>query len=223
MCVCVCVCLLLLLPLVDRNKSGWMAQPNVLGDRIAQSLIGAEAGTVTVGDTLSIKVYQCLTAALKMRPDRNVILSDSGNFPSDLYAADGLIQLLGNTHELHLVAPESLESSIDESVAVVMATEVDYRTGRLHDMKSITQAAHAAGALTLWDLAHSAGACEVNVHEANADFAVGCTYKYLSAGPGAPAFVYVAPRHLEVAQPALQGWLGYVLPITLSWSSSSRV
>ena len=126
------------------NKAGWMAQPNALGDRIAR-LIGAAPGTVTVGDTLSIRVYQCLAAALRMRPGRKVVLSDSGNFPSDLYMASGLIELLDDAHELRLVPPEALESSVDETVAVVMCTEVDYRTGRLHDVKRLVEAAHARG------------------------------------------------------------------------------
>ena len=197
------------------NKAGWMAQPNALGDRIAR-LIGAAPGTVTVGDTLSIRVYQCLAAALRMRPGRKVVLSDSGNFPSDLYMASGLIELLDDAHELRLVPPEALESSVDETVAVVMCTEVDYRTGRLHDVKRLVEAAHARGALAIVDLAHTAGACEVDVAGAGADFAVGCTYKYLNAGPGAPAFIYVAPEHLGTAPTALQGWLGHAKPFEFS-------
>ncbi|MEX5726845.1 kynureninase [Rhodovulum iodosum] len=193
------------------NRAGWMAQPRALGDRIGR-LIGAAPGTVVVGDTLSVKVYQALAAALEMRPDRRVVLSDTGNFPTDLYMAEGLISTLGRGHELKCVAPETVEDHIDGEVAVVMLTEVDYRTGRRHDMARLTRAAHAAGALTIWDLAHSAGALPVDVAATGADFAAGCTYKYLNAGPGAPAFIYVAPRHAETARPALSGWLGHAAP-----------
>ncbi|WP_375571743.1 kynureninase [Seohaeicola saemankumensis] len=193
------------------NKAGWMEQPTRVGDRIAR-LIGAEAGHVVMGDTLSIKVYQALASALEMRPDRRVILSDSGNFPSDLYMAEGLIASLGRGHELRVVAPEDVAASITEDVAVTLITEVDYRTGRKHDMADLTARAHAAGALTIWDLAHSAGALPVDLAGAGADFAVGCTYKYLNGGPGAPAFIYVAPRHADAARPALSGWLGHAAP-----------
>ncbi|MBL3575360.1 kynureninase [Rhodovulum sulfidophilum] len=193
------------------NKAGWMAMPRVLGRHVGR-LIGAEPGTVVIGDTLSIKVYQALAAALAMRPDRRVVLSDSGNFPTDLYMAQGLIKSLGQDHELRIVAPEEVEAAIDEDIAVVMLTEVDYRTGRLHDMAAISARARAAGALTVWDLAHSAGALPIDLAGSGADFAAGCTYKYLNAGPGAPAFIYVAPRHSDRALPALSGWLGHAAP-----------
>jgi kynureninase len=193
------------------NQAGWMDWPTATGDRIAR-LIGAPAGSVVVGDTLSIKVYQALAAALALRPDRRIILSDSGNFPTDLYMAEGLIRTLADHHELKIVAPDDVASSIDDSVAVLMLTEVDYRTGRLHDMAALTAQAHAAGAVTMWDLAHSAGALPVDVAAAGADFAVGCTYKYLNGGPGAPAFIYVAPRHAQAALPALSGWMGHAAP-----------
>ncbi|WP_026756290.1 kynureninase [Sediminimonas qiaohouensis] len=199
------------------NKAGWMAQPAKLGDRIAR-LIGAEAGHVVLGDTLSIKVYQALASALEMVPDRRVILSDSGNFPSDLYMAEGLIKTLGKGHELRVVAPEEVEANITDEVAVLMITEVDYRTGRLHDMARLTRKAQEAGAITVWDLAHTAGATAVDVSGAGADFAVGCTYKYLNGGPGAPAFIYVAPRHADAARPALSGWLGHEAPFAFETS-----
>ena len=193
------------------NKAGWMEQPTRVGDRIAR-LIGAEPGHVVMGDTLSIKVYQALASALEMRPDRRVILSDSGNFPSDLYMAEGLIASLGRGHELRIVAPEDVAAHITDEVAVTLITEVDYRTGRKHDMADLTARAHAAGALTIWDLAHSAGALPVDLAGCGADFAVGCSYKDLNGGPGAPAFIYVAPRHAETARPALSGWLGHAAP-----------
>ncbi|WP_316201859.1 MULTISPECIES: kynureninase [unclassified Bradyrhizobium] len=193
------------------NTAGWMVQPRRVGDRIAR-LIGAAPGTVVMGDTLSIKVYQALAAALSLNPDRRVILSDSGNFPSDLYMAQGLVRMLGDRATLKVVEPEQVEAAIDDSVAVLMLTEVDYRTGRMHDMAALTKKAHAAGALTVWDLAHSAGAVPVDLAGADADFAVGCTYKYLNGGPGAPAFIYVAPRYADIAPPALSGWMGHEAP-----------
>lgn len=193
------------------NGAGWMDQPRRLGDRIGR-LIGAAPGQVSVGDTLSIKIYQALAAALALRPTRRIILSDTGNFPTDLYMAEGLCRSLGPDYELRLVAPEAVEAALSPEVAVLMLTEVDYRTGRKHDMARLTSAAHAQGALTLWDLAHSAGAFPVDLAATGADFAAGCTYKYLNGGPGAPAFLYIAPEHAEAAQPALSGWLGHAAP-----------
>ena len=193
------------------NIDGWMAQPSRVGDRVGR-LIGAQPGSVVMGDTLSIKVYQALSAALQMRPDRRVILSDSGNFPTDLYMAEGLIRHLGGTHRLHTVSPEAVMDNITNEVAAVMLTQVDYRTGRLHDMGAITRAAHAAGAVMLWDLAHSAGALPVDLAGSGAEFAVGCSYKYLNGGPGAPAFIYVRPDIADRIDPALAGWLGHAAP-----------
>lgn len=193
------------------NKAGWMDLPRALGDKIA-ALIGAEAGHVVLGDTLSIKVYQALAAAVDMVPNRRVILSDTGNFPSDLYMADGLCRMLGDGYVLKTVAPADVAGAIDDSVAVLMLTEVDYRTGRRHDMAQLTAVAHKAGAIAVWDLAHSAGAFPVHLAACGADFAVGCTYKYLNSGPGGPAFIYVAPRHAQTARPALSGWLGHQAP-----------
>lgn len=193
------------------NRAGWMAQPTALGDRIGR-LIGAEPGHVVLGDTLSIKVYQALAAAIDLVPDRKVILTDNGNFPSDIYMAEGLIKSLGRGHQLKVVNPEDVADHINDDLAVLMLTQVGYRDGRLHDMAALTAKAHAAGAVTVWDLAHTAGALAVDVQGCNADFAIGCTYKYLNAGPGAPAFIYVAPRHIDGCQPALSGWLGHQSP-----------
>ena len=191
--------------------AGWMGWSTRLGDRIGR-LIGAPPGTVSVGDTLSIKVHQALAAALEMRPERRVILSDTGNFPTDLYMAEGLIASLARGHELRVVAPEDVAAAIGDDVVVMMLTQVDYRTGRMHDMADLTARAHDAGALALWDLAHSVGAHEVDVTAARADFAVGCTYKYLHAGPGAPAFIHVRPDPIARVRPALSGWLGHAEP-----------
>lgn len=193
------------------NKCGWMDLPDKVGDRIGV-LIGAAPGTVTMGDTLSIKVYQALDAALKLRPDRKVILSDCGNFPTDLYMAQGLVQTIAKGHEIRTPAPDGVADAICEDVAVVILTEVDYSTGRRHNMAEITAKAHAAGALMIWDLAHSAGAFTVKLAECEADFAVGCTYKYLNSGPGGPAFIYVRPDLINDIQPALSGWLGHEAP-----------
>ncbi|NNK77409.1 MAG: kynureninase [Litoreibacter sp.] len=193
------------------NKAGWMDQPARVGDRIAR-LIGAPSGSVVMGDTLSIKVYQALASALELNPGRKVILSDSGNFPSDLYMADGLIRTLDRGLELKAPAPEEVAAHLDSDVAVLMLTQVDYRTGRMHDMEALTRAAHAAGALVIWDLAHSAGAVPVDLAGCDADFAVGCSYKFLNSGPGGPAFIYVHPKHATQVRPALSGWLGHEQP-----------
>jgi len=196
------------------NTAGWMALPQVVGDRLAD-LIGAPAGSVATGDTLSIKVYQALAAALKMRRNRKVILSDNGNFPSDLYMAEGLIKTLDQGYELRTPAPEDVAEAITEEVAVVMLTQVDYRSGRMHDMDAITKRAHEVGAVMIWDLAHSAGAVQVDMAGSNAEFAVGCTYKYLNGGPGAPAFIYVRPDIVDDIEPALSGWLGHDAPFAM--------
>lgn len=196
------------------NTAGWMDLPRVVGDRIGE-LIGVPAGTVATGDTLSIKVYQALAAALKIRPDRRVILSDSGNFPSDLYMAQGLIGTIDKGYELRTPQPTDVADAITEDVAVVMLTHVDYRSGRLHDMNAITKRAHDAGAVMIWDLAHSAGALELDVAGSGAEFAVGCSYKYLNGGPGAPAFIYARPDIVEQINPALAGWLGHDAPFAM--------
>jgi kynureninase len=191
------------------TQAGWIDLPARVGDRIAW-LVGAEPGTVMAGDSTSVNLYKALSAALALCPDRRVVLSDTGNFPTDLYVAQGL--LAGRAGELRTVAPDEIAAAMDQDIAVLMLTEVDYRTGRLHDMAGLTALAHAAGALTIWDLAHSAGALTVDLAAAGADFAVGCGYKYLNGGPGAPAFVYVRPDHAETVWPALSGWMGHAAP-----------
>lgn len=193
------------------NDHAWMDLPTTVGDKIAR-LVGAPAGSVIAGDSTSVNVFKTLSAALRLRPGRTTILSDTGNFPTDLYVAQELSALLGGGYEIVTVAPEDVESRIDTDVAVLMLTEVDYRTGRRHDMAALTRSAHAAGALTLWDLAHSAGAFPVHLDAAGADFAVGCGYKYLNGGPGAPAFLYVARTHQETVRPAIAGWMGHDAP-----------
>ncbi|MEC7965257.1 MAG: kynureninase [Pseudomonadota bacterium] len=210
------------------NKAGWMARPTEIGNRIAR-LIGAEENHVMIGDTLSIKVFQAVASAMSLQhakggaaAARKVILSDNGNFPSDLYMAEGLIKTLDRDGtlglELRVVDPEAVAENLTDEVAVMMITEVDYRTGRKHDMKALTEKAHANGIVTVWDLAHSAGALPVDLAGCQADFAVGCTYKYLNGGPGAPAFIYVNPKHADVAEPALSGWLGHDAPFAFEQS-----
>ncbi len=199
------------------NECAWMDQPKRVGNKIAK-LLGAPDGSIIMGDTLSIKVFQALDAALSLRSDRKVILSDNGNFPSDLYMAEGLIRLKSAGYELRTVPPEDVANSINADVAAVMLTEVDYRTGRRHDVQSITEKAHSEGCVMIWDLAHSAGALEVNLEGSNCEFAIGCTYKYLNGGPGAPAFIYVRPDLIEQIQPALSGWLGHHSPFAFELS-----
>ena len=192
------------------NAAGWYTLPARVGERLAK-LIGAPEGTVTCCDSTSVNLFKVLTSALSLT-DRKVVLSDSGNFPTDLYVAQGALNALDKGHSLNVVAPEAVMDAIDESVGVVMLTQVDYRTGRLHDMASITAKAHAAGALMIWDLAHSAGALRVDLGGCNADFAVGCGYKYINGGPGAPAFLYVRADHADRIQPAMSGWMGHDAP-----------
>ena len=197
------------------NKAGWMDQPNKVGDRIAR-LIGAASKTVTVGDTLSIKVFQALASAINFQKNRKVLLTDASNFPSDIYAAQGLINMLKADHELKIVNTDNLVENINENVAAIFFTEVDYRTGRRYDAKKIVKTAKQNGALVILDLAHSAGAIDTNLTELDVDFAVGCTYKYLNGGPGSPAFIYVNPNLINSLEPCLSGWLGHENPFDFS-------
>ncbi len=200
------------------NKHGWIASPQRIGDKIAH-LIGAGPGEVIVAESTSINLFKVLAVALQMRPGRRVIVSEADNFPTDLYMAEGLASLAGQGHELRLVDPAHLAQAIDADTAVLMLTHVNFRTGAMHDMQALTRAAHDAGALAIWDLAHSAGAVPVDLTNSAADFAIGCGYKYLNGGPGAPAFVYAATRHhgqhSGAAQP-LYGWLGHASPFEFS-------
>ena len=168
--------------------------------------------SVIAGDTISVNLFKLLGAAAKLNPGRRVILSDNGNFPSDLYVAQGFRDLMDDGYVLKVVDPEQVMDAIDETVAFTMITEVDYRSARLHDMAAVTRRAHDKGALTIWDLAHSAGATPVQLSAADADFALGCTYKYLNGGPGAPAFLYVKPELQDRVQPPLSGWWGHAAP-----------
>ncbi len=197
------------------NDHDWLDLPLRVGDRIGR-LIGATPGSVVVADSTSINVAKVVAAAVRMRPDRSVVLSDSGNFPTDLYMAQGVLRAMNSEVQLRVVAPEDVEGVLTgpdaSAIAAMLLTEVDYRTGRMHDMAALTERAHQAGAIAIWDLAHSAGAVPVDLAGADADFAVGCTYKYLNGGPGSPAFVYVAPRHAHDTDPLLSGWMGHESP-----------
>lgn len=193
------------------NDASWMDLPGRIADKIGQ-LIGAAPGGMAVGDSTSVNLFKLLSAALDIRPERRVILSERGNFPTDLYIAQGLAALLARGHELRLVEPHEVAGALDDSVAVLMLTHVNYHTGAMYDMAGLTRAAHDAGAVVLWDLAHSAGAVPVDLAGADADFAVGCGYKYLNGGPGAPAFLYVKPSLLDRVRFPVTGWWGHAAP-----------
>ncbi|RIL09635.1 kynureninase [bacterium] len=193
------------------NTAGWIDAPLRLGDKIAR-LIGAPPGSVAVCDSTSVNVFKLVVAALRARPDRGLIVTEGGNFPTDLYMAQGALDVLPGPRAIRYARGDAVVDAIDADTALVMLTHVDYRSGRMHDMAAVTRAAHAAGALVLWDLAHSAGAVPVDLAGAGADLAVGCTYKYLNGGPGAPAFLYVAPSIQDALAPALSGWMGHAAP-----------
>jgi kynureninase len=202
------------------NTAGWIDLPQRIGDKIG-ALIGARPGETVVADATSVNLYKALSAALTVAADGGAalsgrqIVSERTNFPTDLYIADSIARAHGMV--LKLIDADELPSALTSDVALLMLTHVNYRTGRMHDMADVTKRAHAAGALTVWDLAHSAGAVPVDLNAANADFAVGCGYKYLNGGPGAPAFVWAHARHTahmdraQLAQP-LSGWLGHAAP-----------
>jgi kynureninase len=193
------------------NAAHWMDAPARIGDKIAR-MIGATAGEVIVADSTSVNLFKLLAGALQVQPGRHFILTEASNFPTDLYIAQGLIESLGGNHALRVVERAELERSLDGSVAVLMLTHVDYATGEIHDMRRITAAAQKFGALMLWDLSHSAGAVPVNLNAAQVDLAVGCGYKYLNGGPGAPAYAFVAKGLQDALQSPLSGWMGHAAP-----------
>lgn len=199
------------------NIHGWVDMPAKVAAKIAP-LIGAAEGTVAVTDSTSVNLFKLVAVALARQPQRRTVLSQKGNFPTDLYIAEGVTRMLGAGHRLVTVEADDIPAAIGEDVALVMLTEVDYRTARRHDMAAVTALAHKAGALVLWDLAHSAGAFPVDVGAADADFAVGCGYKYLNGGPGAPSFLYVAPRHMEGLRQPISGWFSHAEPFAFAES-----
>jgi kynureninase len=198
------------------NDAGWYPAPQRVGAAIAR-LVGAQAHEVVSCDSTSVNLFKVLVAALRLRPGRSLILGELGNFPTDMYVADGVAELMGA--QLRCVEPEAIEAAIEaagEQLAVVTLTQVNYKTGRLYDMQRITDAAHRVGALVAWDLAHSAGTLPVQLNACAADLAVGCGYKYLNGGPGAPAFVYVAERHLAQLRQPIAGWHGHAHPFAFT-------
>ncbi|MGH8758908.1 MAG: kynureninase [Burkholderiales bacterium] len=191
------------------NDADWYLAPQRTGQKIA-GLIGAKLDEVIVADSTSINLFKVLVAALRMRPERRVILSERGNFPTDVYISQGVAELMDV--QLECLEPEQILNAIDERVAVVHLTHVNYKTGRVYDMAAITRRAHECGALVIWDLAHTAGAMPCELNACQADFAVGCGYKYLNGSPGAPAFVFVAQRHQDALRQPLTGWHGHAKP-----------
>jgi kynureninase len=196
------------------NSAGWIDMPARIGDKIAR-VVGAAPGELVVADSTSLNLYKVLSAAIRIAqadaPQRKTIVSERSNFPTDLYIAESLCQQHGLTLKL-IEREDELPTALDGNVAVLMLTQVNYRSGYMHDMAAVTAAAHAAGALVIWDLAHSAGAIPVDLNGAGADFAIGCGYKYLNGGPGAPAFVWAHARHVDRCWQPLSGWMGHASP-----------
>jgi kynureninase len=191
------------------NKHEWIEWPTRIAARLVP-IVGAQSQELLIADSTSVCLFKLLTAAVRARPGRRIILTQEGNFPTDLYVAHGLAEMLGLI--VKAVAPAQIIDAIDEDTAVVTLTHVDYRSAVFYDMRAVNDAAHSAGALTVWDLSHSAGAIELDLNSTNCDLAVGCGYKYLNGGPGAPAFIYVAERLQEELQSPLQGWMGHADP-----------
>ncbi|MDX1678935.1 kynureninase [Arsukibacterium sp.] len=200
------------------NRHHWIDLPVTVGEKISH-LVGAASGQLICCDSTSVNLFKVLSSAMLMQPGRKQVLSQAGNFPTDLYMVQGLASLLGEQRcQLKLVDEsendELLEQSLSEEVAVLLLTQVDFRSGRLLNMQRLTELAHAKGILVIWDLAHSAGALAIELDACNVDFAVGCGYKYLNGGPGAPAFVYVAARHQSAVSQPLSGWMGHSSPFS---------
>lgn len=193
------------------NTAGWFAAPYALGDRLA-GLLGADKGEMVVTDATGLNQFKAVAAAAALRPDRRVIVMEGSNFPTNNYMVQGLTQFLGQGHEIRFAEKDGILNAIDDDVAVVALTHVHYKSAHILDMDAITAKAHVVGALTVWDLCHSAGAIPVDLNAAKADFAVGCTYKYLNGGPGSPAFIFAASRHHGTMQQPLSGWWGHDAP-----------
>ena len=191
------------------NDADWINLPQRIGAKIAP-LIGAQAHEVIVADSVSVNLFKLMSAALKMRPGRKVILSETGNFPTDVYMIEGLES--HGSAQRNLVARDQILSALDKDVALLLLTHVHYKSGAMHDMAALSKAAHEAGALVLWDLSHTGGAMPVDLNQVDADFAVGCGYKYFCGGPGAPAYAFVAERHHDALHQPLSGWMGHAQP-----------
>ena len=193
------------------NSHDWLNSPSSLGDKIAE-LIGAEAGEVVVTDTTSVNLFRLVLAALELNPDRVEVVSEAGNFPTDLYVCGGATEAYGRGRRSRVVPRSEVLDCVGEATALLVLTHVHYKSSEMYDLAAITHEAQARGAMVLWDLSHSVGAVPVDLNAAGADFAVGCGYKYLNGGPGAPAFLFVAKRHQAVARNAISGWHGHALP-----------
>ncbi|MCH9652124.1 MAG: kynureninase [Deltaproteobacteria bacterium] len=193
------------------NTHGWIDLPNRVGAKIAR-LLGASEDEVIVADSTSVNLFKLAAAALREMPHRRVILTEASNFPTDLYMLQGLANFLGDGHQVRLVPPQDIEKALSEEVALLCLSQVNFRTGALHDVASVTRAAHRHGCLVLWDLAHSAGALPVELTAWKVDLAVGCGYKFLNGGPGAPSFAYVRRELQDRLEQPLQGWLGHRAP-----------
>ena len=194
------------------NKANWINLPQALGDKIAP-LLGAKSGEVVVVDSTSLNLFKVLTSALRLNKNRKKVVSESTNFPSDLYILEGVNGMLNNHYECQLIDDDiNFEKYIDSSTAVVMLSHINYKTGRISDMKKITDYAHQQGALVVWDLSHSVGVIPMDLHNIGVDFAVGCTYKHLNGGPGAPGFLYVHSDLIAIVSQPLSGWLGHSDP-----------
>ncbi len=191
-------------------SADWVNAPRRIGDKIA-GLVGASPGEVIIADSTSVNIFKALTSAMALRPDRRVILSEAGNFPTDLYMMQGVAAFSGGRTRIVTAPGASVLDHLNDDVAALLLTQVHYKTGEIRDMAAVTRAAHDKGVLVIWDLSHSVGAIPVDLGAANADFAVGCGYKFLNGGPGAPAFIFVAQRHQHV-MPALSGWFGHARP-----------
>lgn len=193
------------------NSHDWIGLPHRVGDAIA-GLIGADPGEVIVADSTSANLYKLAVAAMQARPGRRVVLSEPGDFPTDLYMLEGAVRTLSGDRRLELREAGDIEAALSEEVAVLVLCHVHYKTAAVRDMARLTRAAHAVGALVIWDLSHSAGIIEVDLNGCGADLAVGCGYKYLNGGPGAPGFLFVARRHQEALVSPLSGWMGHAAP-----------
>ena len=199
------------------NQAGWIDLPTKVGDKIAP-LIGAGPGEVIVTDSTSVNLFKTLAGALRVAGGRRVVVTEAENFPTDLYMMQGLVEWLCGRHTLRVVDAEDIVAAVDGDTAVLALTHVNYRSGAMHDMAALTRLCHERGALALWDLSHSAGAMPLDVAGAGVDFAVGCGYKYLNGGPGAPAFAYVPRRHQDAFRQPLSGWLGHAAPFAFEGS-----
>ncbi len=193
------------------NTAGWYELPSTLGRKIAP-LVGAQPHEVVLTDATGINLYKVMAAALQVQPDRRVVVMEGSNFPTNNYTVQGLLAELGKGHTIRFAEADDLMAAIDEDVAAISITHVHYKTGHIHDMAALTAKAHAVGAAAVWDLCHSAGAMPVDLNACNVDFAVGCSYKYLNGGPGAPSLLFAAERHHGKYLQPLTGWYGHAAP-----------